>query len=152
KSKYQEAVIEYRNAVQIDPRFAAAHRELAKSYLALQNRDSAFREFTAAAGLDPADKDSILGLARLQIDRGMYKEAQAALQKILTADPKNVEAHAALGQKDIATHDEPEAIEELRKVVELDPARAASYAALGAAYMASGDAARAEDAYKRAAA
>ncbi len=42
KGKYQEAVIEYRNALEIDPRLAVAHYQLGRTYLALKNPDSAY--------------------------------------------------------------------------------------------------------------
>src|SRR5579862_1342895 len=57
-AKYQEAIIEFRNAVEIDPRFAAAHYQLGRTYLALKNPASAFRETNEAVTLDPANSDA----------------------------------------------------------------------------------------------
>src|SRR5438445_7611656 len=37
KGKYREAVIQYRNATEVDGAFAAAHYKLAQSYLKLQD-------------------------------------------------------------------------------------------------------------------
>lgn len=42
EGKYQEAVIQFRNAVQIDPRFAEAHHQLARAYLSLRNSEAAY--------------------------------------------------------------------------------------------------------------
>src|SRR5271155_4511695 len=51
--KYQEAIIQFRNAVQLDPRFAAAHYQLARAYLAVGSTAAAYREFHETVGLDP---------------------------------------------------------------------------------------------------
>src|SRR6266545_3462721 len=37
KGKYHEAVIQYRNATEVDPTFAAAHYQLAQCYMKLQD-------------------------------------------------------------------------------------------------------------------
>ena len=46
--KYREAVIEFRNALEIDSRFAEAHYQLGRTYVVLKNIDSAYRELTEA--------------------------------------------------------------------------------------------------------
>src|SRR5262245_10550022 len=63
-SKYNEAVIEYRNAIQIDPSFAKAHYKLALAYLNLNNRDNAYRELQQAVALNPSNSDAQLSLAQ----------------------------------------------------------------------------------------
>src|SRR5208282_6635654 len=65
--KYQEAVIQFRNAVALDPRFAKAHSQLAQGYLRLGNSEAAYREFQEAVTLDPKDSDAQLHLAGLLV-------------------------------------------------------------------------------------
>ena len=60
--RYREAVIQFRNAVSLDPRFAAAHSRLAEGYLRLGNSEAAYREFLEAAALDPKDTGAQLHL------------------------------------------------------------------------------------------
>ena len=150
--KYAEAVIEFRNAVQIDPRFSIAHRQLGKAYLGLGNPEAAFREFTTTITLDPADAQSRLSLASLQLRRRQYSEAKSNVQKVLVVEPKNAEAHAVLGQQYLAMRDLPKAIAEYEEVTELEPGGTGGYAALGAMYMAAGRSSDAEAMYKRASA
>src|SRR5579862_9762634 len=114
-AKYQEAVIEFRNAIQIDPRFVDAHSKLAGAYLRLGNTEAAYREFTEAATLDPKNLDAQLQLSQLLLARHQFDEAQAAAQKVLQQEPKNAAAHAILGEKYIVTRDWPNAIQELQK-------------------------------------
>lgn len=67
--KYQEAVIQFRNAIQIDPRFAPAHGDLARAYLKLGSSETAFREFTETVTLDPKNVDAQLQLSMLLLAR-----------------------------------------------------------------------------------
>jgi tetratricopeptide (TPR) repeat protein len=148
--KYQEAVIEFRNALEIDPRFAAAHYQLGRAYLALKNPDSAYRELTEAVTLEASNSQSQLELAALLLDRRQFDQAQAIAQKVAETAPQNARAHAILGEKYILTVDFPKAIQEFQKVVALEPERVENYSALGAAYRAAGQFPEAEDAYRKA--
>src|SRR5271169_5198419 len=65
--KYQEAVIEFRNALEVDPRFAPAHYQLGSAYLALKKTDSAYRELNEAVTLDPSNSQAQIELAAILI-------------------------------------------------------------------------------------
>src|SRR5580700_84989 len=86
-AKYQEAVIQFRSALEIDPRFAAAHYQLGRTYLALKNPDSAYRELTESVTLDPGNSDAQLELAALLMGRRQLDRAQSVAQKVLDAQP-----------------------------------------------------------------
>src|SRR5580704_12321084 len=58
KGKLQEAIIEFRNALEIDPRFAAAHYQLARAYLSSRNAEAAYRELLETVTLDPRNSDA----------------------------------------------------------------------------------------------
>lgn len=47
QGKYREASIQFRNAIQIDPRFAEGHYQLGLAYLALNDGEDADKEFSA---------------------------------------------------------------------------------------------------------
>src|SRR5262245_16368371 len=55
QGKYAEAIIEYRNAVGIDPSFGPARKRLAESYARTGDDRAAFAETIRAADLLPSD-------------------------------------------------------------------------------------------------
>ena len=63
KAKYREAVIQFSNALQVDPRFAEAHYQLAQSYLKLGAFPSAYNELLRTVDLQPDN-------AKAQVDLG----------------------------------------------------------------------------------
>jgi tetratricopeptide (TPR) repeat protein len=147
--KYQEAVIQFRSALQIDPRFAAAHYELGSAYIALKNPDSAYRELMEAVTLDPANSNAQIQLAFLLLARRQFDQAQSFAQKVLAAEPGNVQAHALLGEKHTLTSDFPKAIQEFQQLVQSEPQHVENYGALGAVYRAAGQFSEAEGAYRK---
>jgi tetratricopeptide (TPR) repeat protein len=142
--KYQEAVIQFRNAIEVDSRFAAAHYELAHAYGKLQSPQQAYRELVATVGLEPGNADAQLELATFFIAGRKYEEAQKAVEKVLAADSHNAKAHALLGEMHGMRQMWPQAIQELETAIRLDPARVETYAQLSRAYLASGQPSKAE--------
>src|SRR6476659_3360385 len=69
------AVIEYRNAVQIDARFGEARAKLAEAYLRLGDGGNALREYVRAADLLPDDADVQLAAGSLLLATGQTNEA-----------------------------------------------------------------------------
>src|SRR5438067_12188187 len=51
--KYPEAAIQFRNATQVDSTFAAAHYQLAQTYLRLQDGEHAYMELSRTLELQP---------------------------------------------------------------------------------------------------
>lgn len=89
QGKYREASLQFRNAIQIDPKFAEGHYQLAMAYLALSDGEDAYKEFQRAVSLNPGNLDGQLQLATLEIAHRQYDQAQAAVETVLAADPKN---------------------------------------------------------------
>ena len=53
QNKFNEAIIEYKNVVQLNPKNAKAHYKLGLSFLRTNNFKGAFSEFSQAVDLDP---------------------------------------------------------------------------------------------------
>src|SRR5215467_4280107 len=55
QGKYPEAIVEYRNAIAIDPNFGEARYSLGQAYMRTGETQSGYREYVRAADLLPDD-------------------------------------------------------------------------------------------------
>src|SRR5439155_22758623 len=67
KGQYREAVIQFRNATEVDGTFAAAHYQLAESYLKLQDWQHAYSELSRTLELQPDNYKANTDIANLLI-------------------------------------------------------------------------------------
>jgi len=144
QKKDREAVVEYRKAIQLDPRFGEARYKLAGTYERLGDPGNAYREFVRAADLLPDKDDVQLKAGQYQLIAGQYDQAKRIAEALLKKDPKNVsaklvEANAMAGSKDLTG-----AIAELETAVEIDPRRISTYLNLAVFKAVNGEPAQAE--------
>src|SRR5215831_14046210 len=97
RGRFQEAVIQFQNAVQIDPNFAEAHYQLARSYISLKNTEAAYRSLMEVVTLDPKNFDAQLQLGTILVANKEFDQAEAAAKRVLAADPTSAGAHTILG-------------------------------------------------------
>lgn len=145
-----EASVEYRNAIQQDPRFGEARFKLAEVYAAQADAVNAYREYIRAADLLPGKLDAQLKAGTVLLLAGQYEDAKTRAARALVLDPKNLEAlllhaNATAGLKDVSG-----AIREIVEAIALDPTRATAHANLGALELLRGNQAEAEAAYVKA--
>src|SRR6201993_663291 len=104
ESKYREAVIQYLNAVQIDPRFAQAHYQLSQAYLKLGDTTRAFQELNRTVELAPdnyrahTDLANILSTVRNPDGapvQDALKQAKVHLDLLRDKLPNSPETHEA---------------------------------------------------------
>jgi tetratricopeptide (TPR) repeat protein len=148
--KYREAVIEYQNAIQIDPRFGAARQRLAESLEKLNQHSQALEEYVRAADLLPED-------VKLQVTAGNYllaarrfDDAKVKAEFVLERNPREVEAQVLLGNALAGLRSLDQAIEEIEEAIRLDPSRGATYTNLAILEVSRGRLDAAEAAFKRA--
>src|ERR1017187_4834269 len=63
--KYKEAAIQFSNAIKLDKNFAAAHYELAKTYIHMNTLAPAYGELLKAVDLDPKNLEAQIGRAHV---------------------------------------------------------------------------------------
>jgi len=97
QGRYEAAIIQYRNAVQTDGRFAEARLKLARAYEHTGNRPGAFREYVRAADLLPGDDDAQINAARQLLLAHRSEDAQARAARVVARSPHNVAASVLLG-------------------------------------------------------
>ncbi|HKY20067.1 MAG TPA: tetratricopeptide repeat protein [Vicinamibacterales bacterium] len=150
EKKYPEAVIEYRNAVQQDPKFGEARFKLAEAYAKLGDPKNAYGEYIRAADLMPNDVKAQVEAARILLLARQFEDAQARADKALAIDPKNISAQIAKGNALAGLENLDGAIGQIEAAIKLDPARGSTYANLGALESARGNQQEAEAAFKKA--
>jgi tetratricopeptide (TPR) repeat protein len=132
KGKYREAVIQFSNAIQVDPNFADAHFRLAESYLKLQFWPDAYRELQRTLNVDPNNVKAQIDLGGLLVAGHSYADAQAITDKVLQKNPDNVDAHALQASLDAGQGNRDGAMKEMQKAIDLDPSQLPLYVQLAA--------------------
>ncbi len=155
EKKFQEASLEFRNALQIDDRLADAHWGLANAYEGLQRYQEAFEEMKQVVELDPNNLDVRVKLGNYYLMGGKQSpaavtEAERLAKEVLQKNPNHIEGHILMGSVLFAQDHKPEAFAELNRAIELDPQRVESYLSLARLHAATKDLTSAEATYQRA--
>lgn len=150
QKEFKEALVEYRNAVQIDPMFGEARLKLAGAYEQVGDGASALNEYVRAADLLPNDVALQLKAGAYLIASRRVDDALARADAALKLQPDNVEAHILRGNALGGLNNFDQAIKEIEEALRLDPASGATYTQLGLVESARGRHAEAEAAFRRA--
>jgi tetratricopeptide (TPR) repeat protein len=146
----EAAIIEYRNAIQQDPRFGEAYRKLAAAYLTRGDGAEAVRAAVSAAEVLPDVPEAQLEAGSLLLLAGKFHEAKGLSEKVLAANPKDVRARVLLGNAAAGLRDLDSAIREFEEAIRLDPEQSGIYTGLASLKASSGDPAAAERIFKQA--
>jgi tetratricopeptide (TPR) repeat protein len=119
--KYAEAVIEYKNALQIDPNQSNAHFGLAKSFLQLGQAKEGFWELRETVRLDPKNHDAVLQFAQIAIYAGELEEALKRADAVIAEDPNDEKAWMVKGQAHDGLKQPAEALAAFQKAAEVAP-------------------------------
>lgn len=150
QSKYREAVIEFRNAVQIDPRFGEAQLRLAEALLHSGDLAGGLNEYVRAADLQETNAEVQLKAGEYLLAARRFDEALARADRTLKIAPGKIEGHILRGNALAGTRDLDGAVAEIEEAIRLDPSRGVSFTHLGVMQSAKGRAAEAETAFKQA--
>jgi len=136
EGKYREAVIQFRNAIQIDSRFAQAHYDLSQAYLKVGDSNDAFQELSRTVELAPDNYRAHTDLANL-LDtvrnpdgspvEETLKQAKMHLDILREKQPNTPETHQAWANYDGARNNAAAAIQEMQQAIAADPNRSESY-------------------------
>ena len=119
--QFEEAAIQYANAIKIDPAYADAHFQLGQSYLRLHQPDRAFQEISRTVELRPSDYKARIALADLLILGRKLDQAQQQTDLLLKQRPDDPAVHTAVSNLMAAENKLPDAIAEIEKTIALDP-------------------------------
>jgi len=147
--QWEEAIIEYKNVLQIAPNDAQAHFGLSQAYLKTGEARAAFWELRETVRLDPTNQEAKLQFAQLSIVAGEFEEALARSEEVIADDPANVTAYLIRGQALEALKRLDEALASLEKAVEVEPDNRNALLILGNYYRRQGDREAAEPYFVR---
>ena len=92
KGQYNEAIIEFRKALQVDPDFVPALHALGRAYEGRSWFFDAWRELTRAQKLAPDSVPIAVDLGKVLLEFGAWDEADAQVELILRREPRNSQA------------------------------------------------------------
>jgi len=148
--EYDAAIIEYRNAIELDRRYGEARKQLGRALIAVGNLRGAYQERIRAADLLPGDSEAQTDAAVMLLQAGEFEDAETRARRALDADPQNIDAQIVLGSALVRLDDLDGAIAQIEEAIEIDPGQARSYATLGTLEALRGDGGEAESRFRKA--
>lgn len=152
KRKFQEALMEFRAAADIDRDSAAAHWGLARAHENLEQFSEALEELrrTSALAPDNLEARTKLGNYYLLIQPPMISETETLLQEIFAKNANYIEGHILKASLFAAQNKpEKEVLDVLDEAIALDPNRTESYVSKARFFMKHDKAAEAEAAIQK---
>jgi tetratricopeptide (TPR) repeat protein/TolB-like protein len=139
KSTIGAALAAFRQALDLDPGYAAAHAGICRTYASgyrVVNDPSyieaAEKSCATALGLNPNLDVVHEALGKLYYTTGRYEEAEAAFGRALAINPNSASSMIGLGDVYAREQRSAEAQGEFERAVELQPGSSEAYSALGA--------------------
>jgi protein O-mannosyl-transferase len=150
KGKVDEAIAQYRKALQIKPDYAEAHNNLGTALLQKGGVDEAIAQYQEALQIKPgyAMARNDLGMAFLQ--KGRVDDAIFQCQKALQISPDYAAACLNLGNALLRKGSVDDAITQYRKALQINPDLEEAHHNLGNAFLQRGSAAEAITQYQEA--
>ncbi|MEN8182574.1 MAG: tetratricopeptide repeat protein [Myxococcota bacterium] len=160
EEKHPEAIIEFKNVLQLDPNDAGAHFGLARAYLALGDGKARW-ELQETVRLDPSNHEARLILANLVYYAGLYSRTQGDrtdesfeavvehADAVLAADADHVDALLTRGKALAELRRNEEAGASLTRALELAPERSEALFMLASFHRSQGDRIAAEPLFRR---
>jgi tetratricopeptide (TPR) repeat protein len=132
------AIIQYRKALEIDPKLRGVHYELGEAILQDSRQAPALQaaeeEFRAALAENPADANAEYRLGTVCTLRRDYRTAIEHYSRALQLQPDDADVHQALGAALIKVGEPEKAVEQLLAATRLDPLNPTGHYQLGTAY------------------
>ncbi len=151
EQKYEEAIIDYRNALHSDQEHVPSHLGIAKAFQKMGNSQQAIAEYSQVIKLDGENIEARIEIGRYQIALGTrsgnpeyFKLAQESAEAALTVDPSNIKAIILLGNAYAGQNEIDKSMQEYEKALSLDPTNLQATLNLAAAHLQKNDLHQAE--------
>jgi tetratricopeptide (TPR) repeat protein len=131
QGRYEEASIEYRNALQADPKSAVAHYSLAITDTKLGDWTGAVKELERTVELQPSNVQARLDLGNIILAGKDFERAGQIAFALLQQYPSNAEAHSLMANVSEAQGRHDEAATEIGTAISINPGNAGFYLTRG---------------------
>ncbi len=140
QQKYDSAAIQFKKALQVDPRYGDAHYQLGMTFIKLEKPGDALKEFSDAVDSDPSNLKARLELGGLYWAAGAkhYGQAEEQARYVIEHDANNPQAYLLLGNVLLGQRHQQDAVEAYNKVLSLDPKNPSAYLNRGIMYASMG--------------
>jgi tetratricopeptide (TPR) repeat protein len=139
--KHEDAVKQFKQALETDPNFAVARINLALAYFYLNDSRAAVEEARAGVKLAPDNTYAHYALAAALRNEKLYDESLAEFNKVLSIDPRDSATNIQIGQLHAQKQQYPQAIAAFQRAIESEPYNATAVYSLAQALIRSGQAA-----------
>ncbi|MGI6656406.1 MAG: tetratricopeptide repeat protein [Desulfobulbus sp.] len=150
EQKDKEAIIELRNAIQIDPKYADARYQLGLLLLKSGEPRQAFEQLQRASTLDPDNIDAKLKTAEFYVLAQKRAEARKNVEEILVREPEHVDALVLLANLEFSDDKPDSALATLDKALQKEPDSARLHLIKGRLFAAKEQPAEAERSFRKA--
>jgi len=120
QGKYEEALLEYRNALQIQPSSAEANYRIARTLSEKGKFGDALFFYKEAQRVDPTRSDAALAEAKLVLFQDPAR-AEELIRNTLEREPDNALAHLRAAELALSKNDTDAALAAVMTAIELDP-------------------------------
>jgi len=136
--EYQNAILEYRKALELKPGLEGAHSGIAEMYWEQKQYEQAAQEYEAELRNYPLDDQAHLRIGEYRLAQGRIQDALSELAVAHQLNTTAWEACRALGQAWMASGDPARAQDLLETAVQKNPSDALSHKLLAEVYRATG--------------
>ncbi len=150
EKKYDDAAIEFKNAVKADPRFTEGYYYLGLTQKQRGDLQASLQAFTHSLDINPQQAPAELELGNLYLIGNHPDRARQYASEVLSREPKNFSAQLLVAQSYLAQKNYPQALIELEKATALRPREAPLQLAIGIAQLGNGDTASAATSFEHA--
>lgn len=144
KGEDRAAVIEFRNAIQINPEYVPAYLKLGEAYIRLDKFQLAYQQYSSVVGLDPSNVPGLFKLSLFDLHSGKYDDAHVHLNVVLAHQPNHLDTLYALAALHQAEKHFGDAAMVFQQIIAIDHQQRPAYLGLANGLVFQGELARAE--------
>ncbi len=138
-----QATVQARKALEINPALPLAHELLAEAALARGDAQGAIEELEAERKINPLNGDLYDRLGDAYLRAEQYQQALQALNRAVLLEPNSTGPYILLGQTFLKLNQPIQALHYLNRAEKMDPSNYITHNLLGQAYKATGQVAEA---------